>query len=83
MTYSYTPIPVGSVTHVGGEPIVELTISTDERLAVGDVVAASSGTWIVERVGAAGSTQWASEAVSRDDPRTVTPPVRLYGRVEP
>ena len=82
MTYPYRLIPVGPVTHIGGEPVSELTISTDEPVAVGDVVPASPGTWIVERVGAAGTTQWASEAVSRQDPRTIMPPVRLYCRVE-
>lgn len=82
MRYRYTLIPVGPVTHVGGEPVAELTISTDKRFAIGDVVPASPGTWTVERIGAAGTTQWASEAVGRVDPHTVTFPVPLYCRVE-
>jgi hypothetical protein len=82
VTYRYTLIPVGPVIHVGGEPVAELTITTEECFAVGDVVPAAPGKWIVERVGAAGVTQWASEAASRDDPRTVAPSVRLYCRVE-
>lgn len=81
MTYRYTLVPVGPLREVGGERLSESTITTEDRVEVGDVVPASPGTWIVERVGAAATTQWASEAVSRADPHTVTPPVRLYCRV--
>ena len=82
MLYRYTLIPVGPVTHIGGEPVAELTISTDRCFAIGDVVPASPGTWTVERVGTAGTTQWASEAVGRVEPQTVTLPVPVYCRVE-
>ena len=82
MTYRYTLVPVRPVTLGRGQTLAELAITTEERVAVGDVVPASPGTWTVERVGAAGTTQWASEAVRRDDPRTVTLPIRLYCRVE-
>lgn len=82
MTYRYTLIPVDPVMPSDGQSVPRLTITTEERVAVGDVVPASPGTWTVERIGAAGATQWASEAVGRDDPRTVTPPIRLYCRVE-
>lgn len=80
MRYHYVLIPI---IRAGGEMLADVTISTEERLAVGDVVPASPGTWIVERVGTAGTTQWASEAIQRDDPRTITAPVPLHCRVEP
>jgi hypothetical protein len=80
--YHYRLIPIGPVTQIGGEAVVELTLSSDERFVAGDIVPASPGTWTVERIGEAGTTHWASESVSRVDPHTVTPPVPLYCRVE-
>jgi hypothetical protein len=80
--YRYRLIPIGPVTHIGGEAVAELTLSSDERFATGDTVPVSPGIWTVERIGDAGTTHWASESVSREDPRTETSPLRLYCRVE-
>jgi hypothetical protein len=80
--YRYRLIPIGPVTHIGGETVAELMLSSDERFATGDTVPASPGTWTVERVGDAGTTHWASESVSRVEPRTVTSALPLYCRVE-
>lgn len=80
--YRYRLIPIGPVTQIGGEAVVELTLSSDERFAAGDTVPASPGKWTVERIGDPGTTHWASESVSRVDPRTETSPLPLYCRVE-
>ena len=79
--YRYKLVPVGSVDEIGGAPVEEQTLLSDQELTVGDVVPVSPGTWTVERVGVPGTTEWASEAVGRDDPQT-TSPVTLYCRVD-
>lgn len=80
--YQYTVVPVGPVSEISGEPVKEQTLVSEDRWEVGDVVPASPGTWTVERVAAAGTTQWASEAVGRVNPQTVTSHT-LYCRVDP
>lgn len=81
MPFLYKLVPI-DVTELDTAAVREMTISTVERVAVGDVVPASPGIWTVERIGNAGTTQWASEAVDRMDPRTVASPVTLYCRVD-
>ena len=79
--YRYKLVPLGPVDEIAGAPVEEQTLLSDHELTVGEVVPVSPGTWTVERVGAAGTTEWASEAVGRDDPQT-TSPVTLYCRVD-
>jgi hypothetical protein len=80
-SYLYKVIPTGSIFEIGGQAVEEQTLVSEDELTVGDVVPLAPGIWVVERVGAAGTTRWASEAVSRVDPQTLSP-LTLYCRVE-
>jgi len=81
VAYRYKLVPNPPVDDSDGAPVGEQTLLSDHELVVGDVVPVSPGTWTVERVGASGTTEWASEAEGRDDPQT-TNPVTLYCRVD-
>jgi|SRR5579884_2297337 len=80
-SYLYKAIPVGPNLEIGGEALEEQTLVSEGELTVGDVLPLAPGTWVVERVGDAGTTLWASEAVGRVDPRTQNSRT-LYCRVE-
>lgn len=81
MAYRYKLVPIRPVDEIADSSVEEQTLLSDHELEVGDVVPVSPGTWTVERVGVPGTTEWASEAVGRDDPQT-TSPVTLYCRVD-
>jgi hypothetical protein len=80
-SYLYKVIPTGPIFEIGGKAVEEQTLVSEDELTVGDVVPLAPGTWVVERVGAAETTRWASEAVGRVDPQTLSS-LTLYCRVD-
>jgi len=80
-SHLYRVIPVGPIFEIGGVALEEQTLVSEGELTVGDVLPLAPGTWVVERVGDAGTTRWASEAVGRIDPQTQSLRT-LYCRVD-
>jgi hypothetical protein len=76
--YIYKIVPL---SEPGIEAVEAQTLVSEDEFAVGDVLPVAPGTWTVERVGSAGLTQWASEAVGRVDPQTMRS-LTLYCRVD-
>jgi hypothetical protein len=82
MEYVYKLVPVSGLEQVGDELVVEQTISSSKQYAIGDVVPGWPGRWTVQAVGDASTTRWASEAVGRIDPESISP-ITLSCRVDP